>query len=102
MDVVFERRGKGPPLVLLHGIGHRWQAWEPVFDLLAAERDVIALDLPGFGASPLLPHDTAYDMDTAMRFLAETVGTPASLRINDDDRHIGFAPTFVEASFAIP
>ncbi|HEX6469446.1 MAG TPA: alpha/beta hydrolase [Streptosporangiaceae bacterium] len=71
MDVVFERRGKGPPLVLLHGIGHRWQAWEPVFDLLAADRDVIALDLPGFGASPVLPADTKYDMDAAMRFLAE-------------------------------
>ncbi|HEU5155954.1 MAG TPA: alpha/beta hydrolase [Streptosporangiaceae bacterium] len=71
MDIVFERRGKGPPLVLLHGIGHRWQAWEPVFDLLAQERDVIALDLPGFGASPLPPPETTYDIDTAMGFLGE-------------------------------
>lgn len=39
------------------------------------------------------------DGDMAMRFLADTVGTPASLGITDDDRHIGFAPTFVEASF---
>jgi pimeloyl-ACP methyl ester carboxylesterase len=70
VDIVFERRGKGPPLVLMHGIGHRWQAWEPVLDLLAAERDVIALDLPGFGASPLPPPDTSYEIDTAMRFLA--------------------------------
>ena len=45
MDIVFERRGDGPPLLLMHGIGHRWQAWEPVLDLLAAERDVIAVDL---------------------------------------------------------
>lgn len=71
MNVVFERRGEGPPLVLLHGIGHRWQAWEPVLDRLAAERDVIALDLPGFGASPPLPTGTKYDIDTAMRGLAE-------------------------------
>jgi pimeloyl-ACP methyl ester carboxylesterase len=51
--VVFERRGTGTPLVLLHGIGHRWQAWEPVLDRLATRHDVIALDLPGFGASPI-------------------------------------------------
>ncbi|MGE5289492.1 MAG: alpha/beta fold hydrolase [Micromonosporaceae bacterium] len=50
----YERRGEGPPLVLLHGIGHRWQAWEPVLGMLAAEHDVIAVDLPGFGKSPPL------------------------------------------------
>jgi pimeloyl-ACP methyl ester carboxylesterase len=71
VDIVFERRGAGPPLVLLHGIGHRWQAWEPVLDLLAAERDVIALDLPGFGASPPPPPETRYDINTAMNLLGE-------------------------------
>jgi pimeloyl-ACP methyl ester carboxylesterase len=50
----YERRGDGSPLVLLHGIGHRWQAWEPVLAMLAAEHDVIAVDLPGFGGSPAL------------------------------------------------
>lgn len=48
----YERRGSGDPLVLLHGIAHRWQAWEPVLDDLARHHDVIALDLPGFGRSP--------------------------------------------------
>jgi pimeloyl-ACP methyl ester carboxylesterase len=52
MTVHFERRGAGEPLVLLHGIGHHWRAWEPVLDLLAPSFDVIALDLPGFGRSP--------------------------------------------------
>jgi pimeloyl-ACP methyl ester carboxylesterase len=46
------RRGAGPPLVLVHGIGDRLETWEPVMDRLAAERDVVALDLPGFGRSP--------------------------------------------------
>ncbi len=50
----YERRGDGPPLVLLHGIGHRWQAWSPVLGMLAAEHDVVAVDLPGFGKSPPL------------------------------------------------
>lgn len=61
--VDFVRTGSGPPLLLLHGIGHRWQAWEPVLDLLAAHHDVLALDLPGFGRSPVpaggMPSDVA-------------------------------------------
>jgi pimeloyl-ACP methyl ester carboxylesterase len=52
MPLAYERRGSGPPLVLLHGLGHRWQGWDPVLPLLAKEHDVIAVDLPGFGASP--------------------------------------------------
>ncbi|WP_018654014.1 alpha/beta fold hydrolase [Actinomadura flavalba] len=69
MDIVFERRGSGPPLVLLHGIGHRWQAWAPVLDRLAAHRDVIAVDLPGFGQSAPLPKGTPYTLDTAVERL---------------------------------
>jgi pimeloyl-ACP methyl ester carboxylesterase len=49
------RRGSGPPLVLIHGIGSRKEAWAPVLDHLAEHREVIALDLPGFGASPMPP-----------------------------------------------
>ena len=52
MELVFERRGAGEPVVLLHGLGSRWQAFEPVLDLLAGEFEVWAVDLPGFGASP--------------------------------------------------
>ncbi|HUR86182.1 MAG TPA: alpha/beta fold hydrolase [Solirubrobacteraceae bacterium] len=51
----FHREGRGPPLVLLHGIGHHRQAWRPVIDRLAGEFDVIACDLPGFGWSDPLP-----------------------------------------------
>ncbi|MEV0402567.1 alpha/beta hydrolase [Actinoallomurus sp. NPDC050550] len=73
MDIVFERRGDGPPLLLMHGIGHRWQAWEPVIDLLAKERDVIAVDLPGFGASPPLPPGTPYGLDSVVTVLREFI-----------------------------
>jgi pimeloyl-ACP methyl ester carboxylesterase len=55
--------GAGEPLVLIHGIGHRLQAWEPVFDRLAERHEVIAIDLPGFGLSPVpdggMPRDMA-------------------------------------------
>ncbi|MET8067394.1 alpha/beta fold hydrolase, partial [Micromonospora sp. NPDC005313] len=53
VDVVYERRGAGPALVLLHGIGHHCGAWRPVLDRLAEAHDVIAVDLPGFGRSPV-------------------------------------------------
>jgi len=58
--VNLERRGAGEPLVLIHGIGHRWQAWEPVLDEMSRHHEVIAIDLPGFGLSPVpeggMPH----------------------------------------------
>jgi pimeloyl-ACP methyl ester carboxylesterase len=49
-----ERRGSGPPLVLLHPLGADRHVWDPVLDRLERERDVIAPDLPGFGGSPPL------------------------------------------------
>src|SRR5207244_3324062 len=52
------RRGAGEPVVLIHGIGSYWRMWEPILDRLAEERDVIAVDLPGFGDSPPLPSGT--------------------------------------------
>jgi pimeloyl-ACP methyl ester carboxylesterase len=55
VSVNYHREGSGPPLVLLHGVGHHWQAWAPVIERLAGEFDVIACDTPGFGASPPLP-----------------------------------------------
>ncbi|MFB8113569.1 alpha/beta fold hydrolase [[Kitasatospora] papulosa] len=69
VEVSYERTGVGAPLVLLHGIGHHRQAWDPVLRILAAERDVIAVDLPGFGASPALPHGLAHDLRTMVPVL---------------------------------
>src|SRR3954453_6422344 len=51
----YDRSGSGEPVVLIHGVGSFWQAWKPVIESLRGERDVIALDLPGFGGSPTLP-----------------------------------------------
>ncbi len=54
MGLAYERLGAGPPLVLLHGIGHRRQAWDAVVPRLAPYRDLILVDLPGHGESPPL------------------------------------------------
>ncbi|MFJ3824076.1 alpha/beta fold hydrolase [Streptomyces nodosus] len=66
VTVSYERTGVGEPLLLLHGIGHHRQAWDPIVDILATERDVIAVDLPGFGASPALPDGLPYDLSTVV------------------------------------
>jgi pimeloyl-ACP methyl ester carboxylesterase len=49
------RTGEGKPLLLLHSLGGSLVQWSPVMDALAAERDVVAVDMPGFGDSPALP-----------------------------------------------
>ncbi|MEU3483188.1 MULTISPECIES: alpha/beta fold hydrolase [Streptomyces] len=77
VSLAYERRGAGEPLLLLHGIGHHWQAWEPVLDVLAADREVIAVDLPGFGASDPLPEDCPYGLPSVVTVLGafcEAVG----------------------------
>ena len=58
MRLNHHRAGAGEPLVLIHGIGSRWQIWSPVLDRLAVQHDVVALDLPGFGDSPMPPPGT--------------------------------------------
>jgi cis-3-alkyl-4-acyloxetan-2-one decarboxylase len=50
------------PLVLVHGLGGRWQHWTHVIPAMSARRRVLALDLPGFGESPY-PADR--DLDVA-------------------------------------
>ena len=55
VTINYHHEGSGPPLVLLHGVGHHWQIWRPVIELLSGEFEIFACDLPGFGASPPLP-----------------------------------------------
>ena len=55
MQLNHHRGGSGEPVLLIHGIGSQWQVWGPVLPELERDRDVIAVDLPGFGGSPTLP-----------------------------------------------
>jgi pimeloyl-ACP methyl ester carboxylesterase len=43
--------GRGPAVVLLHGLGGFAESWRHNVDALAARATVYAVDLPGFGAS---------------------------------------------------
>jgi pimeloyl-ACP methyl ester carboxylesterase len=49
--------GHGPPLVLLHPLGTDRQVWDPVVQRLRDQRELITMDLPGFGESSPLDHD---------------------------------------------
>jgi pimeloyl-ACP methyl ester carboxylesterase len=46
-------RGSGPPVVVLHGWGGRIESVAPVVNCLERGFRVLALDLPGFGESPV-------------------------------------------------
>jgi pimeloyl-ACP methyl ester carboxylesterase len=48
--------GEGPPIVFVHGLGGCWQNWlENMPRMAELGFRAIALDLPGFGASPMPP-----------------------------------------------
>ena len=54
VGLAHDLKGSGPALVLLHALGGDRRVWDPVVEELSAERTVVAVDLPGFGASPPL------------------------------------------------
>jgi len=61
IDLAYERRGNGTPLVLLHGYPLDHHAWDFLAPLLEDTFDVILPDLRGFGQSSTV--DIPYTMD---------------------------------------
>jgi pimeloyl-ACP methyl ester carboxylesterase len=45
--------GEGEPIVFIHGLTSSWQAWLENLPHFSRSHRVIAVDLPGFGASPM-------------------------------------------------
>jgi len=62
------RKGSGLPLLLVHGLGGNRHSFDTIIDALAAQREVIAIDLPGFGETPPLAGEVS------IRTLADAVG----------------------------
>lgn len=46
--------GRGTPLVLIHGVGLRAEAWEPQISDIKSKFHVFSLDMPGHGQTDLL------------------------------------------------
>ena len=67
------RRGSGSPLLLVHGLGGGWRSWAPIMDELAEDREVVAVDLPGFGDSPPLAGEVSIATltDSVVDFIRE-------------------------------
>lgn len=51
----YRQAGSGAPLVLIHGVGLQSAAWGPQLAALSDSHHVVALDMPGHGASAPLP-----------------------------------------------
>jgi len=55
MSSIFYRKlGRGHPVLLIHGFCETHEIWNGFADKLAEKFEVSAIDLPGFGASPML------------------------------------------------
>lgn len=52
-DLAYKQRGRGEPVVFLHGLGGSSESWNPQLLSLGERFHCIAPDLPGYGASPL-------------------------------------------------
>ncbi len=80
--LAFERRGSGPPLLLLHPLGADRHVWAPVLDRLARERDVVCVDLPGFGGSAPLEGDSSpAALAAAVAEFADALGIGGSVHV---------------------
>jgi pimeloyl-ACP methyl ester carboxylesterase len=54
-NIFFDRRGKGNPVIFLHGFPMHHGVWDDFGDRFKNSNTVITPDLPGFGKSPVLP-----------------------------------------------
>jgi pimeloyl-ACP methyl ester carboxylesterase len=73
--------GRGPVMVLLHGLGGSHVNWIRLGPMLAERARVLAPDLPGFGYTPPAGRATTVQADAVWirRFLHDVAGTPAIL-----------------------
>jgi len=68
-ELIGKRTRGSPPLVILHGWGRNLTEWQTVAKRLSEERQVILVDIPGFGGSSL--GESAETMDSYK--LAKTI-----------------------------
>lgn len=52
-EVSYVELGEGPPVFFVHGLGGSWRNWLENIPAMSKNHRVVALDLPGFGTSPM-------------------------------------------------
>jgi len=77
IDYAYEVRGKGEPLLLLHGGLMSYDMFDPVLPVLAKGRQVILVDLQGhgrttLGSRPIRCEALADDVDTLLQQIGQT------------------------------
>jgi len=68
----YEEEGSGKPIVLLHGMAASLRDWDAVVPSLQDKHRVIAIDLLGFGHSPM-PKNVTYNVETHLASILETL-----------------------------
>ena len=80
VELVFDERGAGPPLVVLHGLFGAKRNWATIAKALAPRHRVLTVDLRNHGASPWDPvHDYPALAGDVARFIRTHVGGPAAV-----------------------
>ena len=80
LDLWVERRGDGPDVLLIAGLGDPAEAWQPQLDGLADRYRVTAFDNRGVGRTPLPdgPLSAATMADDAARCCARSTCRPST------------------------
>ncbi len=90
--------GEGPAIVFVHGLSGSWPNWLEQLPVFAKDHRVIAMDLPGFGHSPM-PHEriTISAYARVLDGLLETLGVSAATVVGNSMG--GFVSTELAIAF---
>jgi pimeloyl-ACP methyl ester carboxylesterase len=82
--------GGGDPMLMVHGLGGNALNWMAVGPQLAERYHAIAIDLAGFGQTPLFRRSAAVGANAELvhQFIDKVIGQPAALMGNSMGGHI--------------
>lgn len=82
--------GRGETVLMVHGLGGNALNWMDVGPLIAKDHHALALDLAGFGQTPLFRRSAAVGANSALvhDFIEKVVGEPVLLMGNSMGGHI--------------
>ncbi|MBW4709963.1 alpha/beta hydrolase [Roseobacter sp. YSTF-M11] len=75
-DLSYICSGVGTPLVLVHGVGLRAEAWAGMMPMLSEHFKVCAVDMPGHGSSPLSKASQLHDYVSRVTAFVDDLDTP--------------------------